>query len=122
MHPAKPTYAELIQKTIEYASAVKDVSAISLVFGPVNYGWNGMMTLQDAPDKSVAGALNFQQYYLQQIANAEATAGRTLVDVDDIHYYSEAYDTNNHRVTDGYTDAAAVAVRVQSARSLYDPN
>ena len=109
VHPNPLTYAELIQKTIDYASAVKDVSAISLVFGPVNYGWYGMMTLQDAPDRNVPGGLNFQQYYLQQIANAEAAAGRTLVDVDDIHFYSEAQDTNGHRVTGEDTDAAAVA-------------
>ena len=50
VHPAATTYSELVSKTIAYADAIKDISPGSLVFGPVNYGWNGYTTLQDAPD------------------------------------------------------------------------
>jgi Glycoside hydrolase family 44 len=119
VHPAKTTYAEMVQKTVAYASAIKDVSPNAKVFGPVNYGWAGYRSLQSAPD---AAGRDFHTFYLQQLHAAEQTAGRRLVDVMDVHYYSEAQDTNGHRVTDGYTDSAAVAARVQAARSLYDPS
>ena len=67
VHPAKVTYAELVQKTIAYATAIKNVEPNALVFGPANYGWNGYVTLQDAPD---AKGRDFQVFYLRQLAQA----------------------------------------------------
>ncbi len=39
---AKLTYAELFQRTEDYASAIKDVAPNALVFGPASYGWQGL--------------------------------------------------------------------------------
>src|SRR5207247_9123047 len=38
VHPNAATYAELVQKTVAYANAIKAVAPASKVFGPVNYG------------------------------------------------------------------------------------
>lgn len=117
VHPAATTYAELVSKSIAYADAIKDISPGSLVFGPVNYGWHGYTTLQDAPD---GGGRDFQSYYLQQLAQAESTYGHRLVDVMDVHWYPEATG-GGVRITEQNNTDAVVAARLQAPRSLWDP-
>ena len=117
IHPDKTTYAELVQKTIDYATAIKNVSPGALVFGPVNYGWYGYATLQDAPD---AGGRDFQTFWLGQLAAAEQAAGHRLVDVLDVHWYPEATGGGT-RIIGADTTPAVVAARLQAPRSLWDP-
>lgn len=117
VHPGKTTYSELIAKTVAYADAIKDVAPGSKVFGPVNYGWNGFTTLQDAPD---AGGRDFHTYYLQQLAQAETTHGKRLVDALDVHWYPEA-SGGGVRITEQNNASATVAARLQAPRSLWDP-
>lgn len=117
VHPAAPTYAEMVQKTTAYASAIKDVSPNALVFGPVNYGWNGYTTLQDAPD---ANGRDFQSYYLAQMNAASTAAGKRLLDVMDVHWYPEATGGGVRITTGDGTTPAVVAARLQAPRSLWD--
>ena len=49
VHPYAPTYAEMRQKTIDHAGAIKDVNPNALVFGGVGYGWNDFVNLQALP-------------------------------------------------------------------------
>ncbi len=116
IHPDPTTYAELVQKTVDYAAAIKDVAPDSLIFGPVNYGWHGFTTLQDAPDRN---GRDFHTFYLQQLAQADSAAGRRLIDVMDIHWYPEAQG-GGVRITENNNSAAVVAARVQAPRSLWD--
>jgi len=117
VHPAATTYAELISKTISFADAIKDVAPNTQIFGPVNYGWNGYVNLQNAPD---AAGRDFQAYYLQQLAQAESTYGHRLVDVLDMHWYPEATG-GGIRITGSDTSDAVVTARLQAPRSLWDP-
>ena len=117
IHPDPTTYAELAQKTIDYAAAIKNVSPAALVFGPVNYGWYGYTALQGAPD---AGGRDFQEFWLAQVAAAEQAAGHRLVDVLDVHWYPEATGGGT-RITGTDTTPAVVAARLQAPRSLWDP-
>lgn len=114
---ANVTYAELIERTIEYASAIKDVNANAVIFGPVNYGWQGMIRLQDASD---ANDRDFLDFYLQQMALAEQSEGRRLLDVLDIHWYPEVR-VGDVRITEPNADPAVAAAREQAPRSLWDP-
>jgi glycosyl hydrolase family 44 len=116
-HPAKLTYAELIEKTIAYSTAIKNVEPNTLVYGPVNYGWGGIFDLQKAPD---AGGRDFETFYLHEMAAASQTAGKRLIDVLDIHWYPEVTG-GGVRITGPETAAAVVAARLQAARSLWDP-
>ena len=68
VHPKHPTYEELVEKTIAHAKAIKAVQPKALVFGPVNYGWQGFVRLQGAPD---AKNRDFQEFYLKELARAE---------------------------------------------------
>ena len=117
VHPAAVTYAELVQKTIAYATAIKTVSPSSKIFGPVSYGWNGYTTLQNAPD---AAGRDFLEFYLAQMKQAELSAGKRLLDVLDVHWYPEAQG-GGVRITGTETSGTVVAARLQAPRSLWDP-
>ncbi len=112
-----PTYAEMVQRSIDYADAAKDVNPAVTIFGPVNYGWQGMVRLQDAADH---GDRDFLEFYLAQMAQAETAHQRRLLDVLDVHWYPEAQG-GGVRVTGNETAAAVVAARKQAPRSLWDP-
>src|SRR5262249_47975163 len=44
IHPNPVTYAELVDRTTQFASAIKDVDANSTVFSAVSYGYNGYVS------------------------------------------------------------------------------
>jgi len=112
------TYAELFQRTEDYASALKDVAPNALIYGPVSYGWEGYVTLQGAPD---ANGRDFIDAYLTEMQRYANANGRRIVDVLDLHWYPEARSTTNVRITAADDTAPVVAARVQAPRSLYDP-
>ena len=122
VHPTATTYAELVQKSVDYAKAIKNVSPNAKVLGAVNYGWTGYRSLQGATD---AAGRDFQTYFLQQMKLADAAAGKRLVDALDFHYYSEAQGNNAAGVAtriDGTDVSPGVsAARIQAPRSLWDP-
>jgi len=123
-----------ITKTVNLSTALKDLSKNSqspaghfsnvLVFGPVNYGFNGVYSWQGDPTLSPTpnGADWFADKYLAGIKAASTTYGAPLVDVYDFHWYSEATDGTT-RVTNmtssSLTDPQIQAI-VQSPRSLWD--
>jgi hypothetical protein len=133
VHPYAPTYAEMRQKTIDHAGAIKDVNPSALVFGGVGYGWNDFRNLQGAPDQNSnkpaphpggnsSGELEFYDYLLQQVHAAELTQGRKLMDVLDMHWYPEATG-GGVRITDNSPNQsqALIDARLQAPRSLWDP-
>ncbi|QDK44974.1 endoglucanase A [Bdellovibrio sp. ZAP7] len=119
IHPTKTTYAEMKEKTIRFASMIKEQAPNSMVFGAVAYGFNEMMSLQDAPDRSNG---EYMSWFLQQMAAAEKSYGKRLVDVIDMHWGSEARG-DGYRVLDETAPqtAAVIAARLQAPRSLWDP-
>lgn len=117
IHPAAVTYAELVDRSVRYATGIKAVLPDGLVFGPVNYGWAGFVSLQSAPD---AMGRDFLAFWLDAMHAAETTAGHRLVDALDLHWYSEAQG-GGARIVDEGTGAAETEARVQAPRSLWDP-
>jgi hypothetical protein len=117
VHPGAVSYAELVRRNVDYATAIKRVWPAATVTGPVNYGYNGFQTLQNAPD---AAGRNFVETYLDQVHAAEAAAGHRLIDVLDVHWYPEAQGAGV-RITAPDAADAVVAARVQAPRSLWDP-
>jgi hypothetical protein len=111
------TYAELVERTVTVASAIKKVAPSALVFGPVSYGWSGFVTLQGAPDNA---GRDFLSFYLEEMGAAEAARGRRLVDVLDLHWYSEVKAAGT-RILEKATTPEIAAARVQAPRSLWDP-
>jgi len=117
IHPNATTYAEMVEKSVAYATAIKNVSPDALVFGPVNYGWYGYVALQGAPD---AAGRDFQEFWLAAIEAAQQQHGSRLIDVLDVHWYPEAQG-GGVRITGTDTTPAVVAARLQAPRSLWDP-
>ncbi len=110
----KPTYADIIENNITFATALKAVAPKDLIFGPANYGWQGFRTFQGASD---AGGRDFLDVYLAAMHDAEKKAGKRLLDVLDVHWYPEARG-NGKRITE---DSGNEDARIQAPRSLWDP-
>src|SRR5438552_542959 len=116
--------ANFITKTVTLSQALKDQFANLVIFGPVNYGFNGIYSWQGDPSLSPTpnGGNWFADKYLAGIKTASAAYGKPVVDVYDFHWYSEATDGTT-RITNmtgsSLTDAQVQAI-VQSPRSLWD--
>lgn len=114
IHPDPVGMKELSDKSIEVAAAVKKLDPNAEIFGPALYGYTAYDHLADDDSSSEWEALKSQggyhwyiDYYLDTMKKAEAEKGTRLLDVLDIHYYSES-----SRV--GAED------RLQSVRTLYE--
>ncbi|MGQ0505130.1 MAG: glycoside hydrolase family 44 protein [Myxococcaceae bacterium] len=117
IHPAKVGYNELVELNIRYAKAIKAVVPDAKVLGFSSYGWLGYVSLQEAPD--AAGKGEFIDFYLRKMKEAEATHGKRLIDVLDLHWYPEARG-GGVRVIGTEVGDAVVAARIQAPRSLWD--
>lgn len=104
---------ELIEKSIDLAKVVKEIDPNAEVYGPalwgmlpcIQAGTNNNFT--DPKWESIKGNYNwYLDYYLESMASAEKETGKRLLDVVDVHYYSQDCSTD-----DG---------KLQGARSLYD--
>ena len=115
LHPEEVSNNELVSKSIELASVVKEIDPDADVFGPAFWGVlpciNGSSgdNYTDPEWTAVKDQYSwYLDYYLKQMADAEKEHGKRLLDVVDVHYYAQ----------DCSTDEA----RLQAARSLYDEN
>jgi hypothetical protein len=111
-----------IAKTVALSKALKDVFPNVVIFGPVNYGFNGVYSWQGEASAGFSSSFWFADKYLAGIKTASAAYGKPLVDVYDFHWYSEATDGATRVVNmngSSLTDAQVQAI-VQSPRSLWD--
>lgn len=113
LHPEECTANELIEKSIELAKVVKEIDPNAEVFGPALWGMLPCIqagtseNFTDTEWNSIKGNYNwYLDYYLESMAKAEKETGTRLLDVVDVHYYSQDCSTD-----DG---------KLQAARSLYD--
>jgi hypothetical protein len=120
-YSALPSYAVILERTLEYARAVKDAAPGALVFGLVAYGWDELTTFQEAEDRFDAAfaGRTFLEVFLDTLQDAEAQGGRRLVDALDLHWYPEALG-GGVRIISPLHDEALVRARVQAPRSLWD--
>jgi Glycoside hydrolase family 44/Immunoglobulin domain len=126
IHPAATTVKEIVAKGVDTAQMVKRIDSSAEVFGPALYGVNAYVSFQAAPDWNAAKTAGnytwFLDYYLAEMKKAGATAGKRLLDVLDLHLYSEQRG-GNERVTDStnFNNIDCNKARLQAPRSLYDP-
>ncbi len=123
MHPEKVTCEEIVTKSVNYAAAIKAVDPKAEIFGLALYGFPAYLNFNNAPDWEEHSAEYdwFLSYYLDEMAKAEQTHGKRLVDVIDVHYYSEAKGECRVTECEDPTHTACIEARVQAARSLWDP-
>ncbi|MEI7542226.1 MAG: glycoside hydrolase family 44 protein [bacterium] len=130
IHPTPVGAAEWVNRGIDLSKAVKDVDQYAQMMGPVFFGvWS--MISQGSDWNTVKGTHAwYVEYYLDKMKQASVTDGRRLLDVIDIHYYTEAregltppfnYSSGQCRITeDACTSTLAQQTRLQAPRSLWD--
>ncbi len=118
IQPLPMPMAEYLQRTIDLASAIKDVAPSATLFGPASYGFNGLVNWQSEPgfDDPSYWAVD---RYLDAVRTASEQAGRRLVDVYDFHFYSAVNASQG--VQGPEVTPEQVQAIVQSPRSLWDP-
>lgn len=114
IHPDPVTIAELTEKSVEMATAVKELDPNAEIFGPALYGYTAYDHLADDDSsdewETLKAENNYNWYidcYLDQMKQASDEADVRLLDVLDIHYYSESANVS-------------VEDRLQSVRTLYE--
>ena len=113
IHPEPTGAQELVDKSAALAKAVKALDPNAEIYGPALYGFTAFENLADENDpdwkaaKAEKGYRWYLDYYLEDMREASEEAGVRLLDVLDIHYYSESA-----RV--GFDD------RLQAVRTLYE--
>jgi hypothetical protein len=116
VHPGCTTYQEILDKYIEYATAVHDVAPQAELAGPVTccwyFYWN---SAAGQMDKLQHGGQDFLPWFLEQIRQHDNKVGARSLNVLDIHYYpADLYNQN--------VDPQTAAHRLRSTRSLWDPS
>lgn len=118
------TCAELTERSADLAAAVKEADPNAEVFGPALFGYSAFDSFAGAPDweqlKADNGYRWFIDYYLDQMRRSEELAGTRLLDVLDIHFYTEAKGICGERSCDHYDSDGCIRARIDSVRSLYD--
>ncbi len=134
IHGNKVTCQELVDKSTATANAIKNVDPTADVFGYASFGYSGYVNLQGATDWNTGAFLQskypwYIDAYLDKMKIASTTAGKRLVDVLDLHYYTEQRGLDNtstlRRVIYGGTweyDPGVCQARMQAPRSFWDPS
>jgi hypothetical protein len=124
-HPTPLSYDELVQRTIDYGTAIREADPDVLIAGPAEWGWtNYMYSAKDqaagplvlSPDRRAHGDLPVVVHYLRALAAHEKRTGIRVLDVLDLHGYPYA-----ERVGTDAGDAEVAALRIRTTRMLWDP-
>ncbi len=123
----EPLYAnDLIQKSISLAATVKNFDPNADVFGPSLFGYSSYVAL--GADWKLLQAKSFYkynwfiEYYLDKMKEAETEYGKRLLDVLDLHYYTEARGSCGIRKCEHFDNDDCIKARINAVRSLYDPD
>ncbi len=118
------TCTELLEKSVDLARVVKEMDCGAEVFGPSLFGYSAFDTLAGASDWGTLKVENgyrwFIDYYLDEMSKAETEYGTRLLDVLDIHFYTEQKGACGERSCNHYDDDECVQARLDSVRSLYE--
>lgn len=125
IHPKQTTCEELLEKSITMSKAVKAIDPNAEIFGPSLFGYNAFTGFSGAPDWTKIKNNNpqyrwFIDYYLDEMKKAEDESGVRLLDVLDVHFYTEAKGVCGERKCRHYKDEDCLKEKYNSTRSLWD--
>ena len=128
VHPQPVGYDELLDRTLRYGAAIRKADPQAVIAGPALWGWPAYFySAIDAhegfhrhPDRRAHGDIPLLPWYLQQLKAAEKKSGLHIVDNIDVHFYPQADAIGVG--TKGLTDSKSAALRIRSARGLWDPD
>jgi hypothetical protein len=129
IHPDPLGYDELLERTIQYGTAIRKADPQAIIAGPAEWGWsNYFWSAKDAaagftakPDRRAHGDTPLLDWYLQKLAEYEKKTGIRILDVVDLHFYPQGKGLFSSG--DGAaTTLEAAQRRIRSTRGLWDPN
>lgn len=124
VHPEPVTYDELLERTIEYGSAIRAADPDAVIAGPAEWGWlNYLYSAKDVAgprgmnlDRRRHGNTPLIPWYLGKLREHEQKTGVRVLDVLDLHFYPMSDRVHSE---DGSPEVAAR--RIRSTRGLWDP-
>ena len=128
-----PTAAQMRDRIIAYARALKAADPGAKVVGTEEWGWNGYIyspadvqfsetagwNPDNFPDRKAIGGQDFQPWLLGQIRAEENRSGQKLLDVFTVHIYPQQ---NGIGLSDTSDTLDIQHLRNRSTRTLWDPN
>jgi hypothetical protein len=118
-------YDELLERTIQYGTAIREADPDAVIAGPAEWGWSGYLysgkdsvagvTLR--PDRRAHDDTPLVEWYLKKLHEHEQKTGVRVLDVLDLHFYPQAPGVYSN---DG-ADAKTANLRLRSTRALWDP-
>jgi Glycoside hydrolase family 44 len=126
VHPNPLSYDELLERTIQYASAIRDADPEAVIAGPAEWGFTGYeysavdreAGTSRRPDRRAHGDVPLVAWYLKKLAEHEKATGKRLLDVFDLHFYPAAQGLYGGNAG---TDPTTADLRMRSTRALWDP-
>jgi len=121
VHPERPTYKEVVNRTETTALAITKLDPTATVLGGVLFGWSEFMSLSSAVDSKEHNAKygTYVDYFLASMRALEDKHKRRLVHVFDVHWYPEM--RGNRRITEDDVTQKTVDARLAAPRSFWDP-
>ena len=127
VHPEPVSYEELLDRTVRYATAVRQADPEAVIAGPALWGWpayfysalDAAWSFTLAPDRLRHGNVPLLAWWLRKLREHRERTGVQLVDVVDVHFYPAAPEIGGGDKAG--TDAATAAKRIRSTRGLWDP-
>jgi hypothetical protein len=114
VHPECPTYEEILEKYLDYATVVQEVMPDAALLGPVMCCWYDYWKIAPGPEGE--GEDDFVAWFLDGVrAHDEQTGERTL-DYLDVHFYPQSNVFNDE------VDEETSARRLRSTQALWDPD
>ncbi len=123
VHPSPLTYDELLDRTIQYGSAIRKADPDAVIAGPAAWGWSAYFysakdLVDHHSDQRAHDGVPLLSWYLKKLSDHERRTGTRILDVLDVHFYPQAPHVYGG---DAATDPATAALRIRSTRSLWDP-
>jgi hypothetical protein len=128
VHPDPVGYDELLERTTQYAAAIREADPDAVIAGPAEWGWsNYVYSARDLAegfgahlDRRAHGDVPLVEWYLRKLRDYEQKTHVRLLDVFDLHYYPQ--ENNVYGGGAGGTDRPTQLLRLRSTRSLWDPS
>ncbi len=128
VHPEPVGYDELLQRTVDYATAIRKADPKAVIAGPALWGWPAYFySAKDAaagfvvsPDRTAHGGEPLLAWYLRKLEEHRKRTGTRLLDVVDVHFYPQASGMGVG--PEGDTSPEACARRIRATRALWDPS
>jgi hypothetical protein len=127
VHPQPTTYDELLERTIDYGTAIRQADPGAEIAGPAEWGWLAYhYSARDVaaglflrPDRRAHGDVPLIPWYLRKLREHEQKTRVKLLDILDVHFYPMGEGIGI--TTGGRTDVTTSSRRIRSTRSLWDP-